>query len=153
MAQHDPTLGEAVRQLVTQNRFQDLYADMFGRYDLTDNDLVDVLTANLLLCWLLVSDAELPPADAVHGLRTQMQQLLLRQPTLVVLTSSQRQAQADRVLYETVYLNIVSLELEKQPDQQARRQLTADVRHEYLSSFGLDLAGAELARDGLRLRH
>lgn len=141
--------GEQMAAAIRSGKLMNEFDRLLRRYGYSPQNLGDVLSAYLIICWEIVNEADSNDEPAgQRAVRRQLAGALASVPSIANLSDAQKQAQAERTAYLTMVAGSAYQSLKRGGDRARIADLQRSVRGDLLKS-GVDLRTLALTPGGL----
>jgi hypothetical protein len=113
-------------------------------------NFADDVAALLAVCWEIANGREASEAQ-IHGAHEQMRSAALSNPTLRALPNPQRQALAESIAYQVLFMSAAKISAERTGNQPQLAELRDSVG-KTARQYGIDVAHMQLTEKGFRRR-
>jgi hypothetical protein len=113
-------------------------------------NFADDVAALLAVCWEIANGREASEAQ-IRGAHEQMRSAALSNPTLRALPNPQRQALAESIAYQVLFMSAAKISAERTGNQPQLAELRDSVG-KTARQYGIDVAHMQLTEKGFRRR-
>lgn len=143
--------AQALQQFLSRTDFRAVWSQMVAADRLQRNSLVDIITAEWVLSWVIANHGDNTRAQTL-GTRAQVEQAVASNPSLLRMTDAQRQAFGETLMLDQVVVASGYLAARRSGNQVAMNTIGENARRDFSQAFGMDLTAYTLTDTGLRLK-